>query len=182
MLTVLFILSTILQISLAEPTCQIPLPLPASIPNLSDCHSLVFYIFAISLLQHDEPILWSRNPTSFPWHRKLPYHFRDPLPSNDCEFVVDALYERSEDIFPTKLIGEAAEDVVEKCLEQGIDGAETLGAVAVGPGHVITVMLKKKGWLRGSGGGALVALNVTNVALLRLGNSSELAPSTIEDG
>ncbi len=70
---------------------------------------------------------------------------------------------------------------MEKCLERGVDGAETLGAVAVGPGHVITVMLKKKGWLRGSGSAALVELNVTDAALARLGKSSKTAPSSVEE-
>lgn len=96
--------------------------------------------------------------------------------TNDCEFLVDALPTSSHDTdtFPTRLIAEAAERIVEKCMVEGIDGAETIGASAVGPKRVIVVILKKRGWN--------VQLNGTDVTLLKPGNFSGSIPSLIEDG
>lgn len=88
------------------------------------------------------------------------------MPSSDCEFIVDALYEESQDTFPTRVVAQKAEEIFQKCIERGIDGAETVGAVAVGPKHVIAVILKKTGWMRNSESGGMYELNMTNVTLL----------------
>lgn len=107
-------------------------------------------------------------------NRKLPYSFLDPLPSNDCEFVVDVLKgDGSLDVFPTKLVAEKAEEIVNWCMERGVDGAQTLGAVSVGPKKVLVVVMMRKGWGRGGGG---------LVGLLGTGNSSGLLTSFVEDG
>ena len=182
MLAILSLLLTTLPPSLTEPLCHNPPPVPSYIPNLDDCQTLVSAIFAISEHQHDEPILWSRHPSASVEHRKLPYSFTDPLASNDCEFIVDALHDESQDTFPTKLIGKAAAAVVEKCMEGGIDGAETLGAVAVGPKLAIAVVLTKKWWMRGGRSEGLDLFNVTNARLLGPGVHSGLNSALVEDG
>lgn len=178
--TISLLLAT-LPLSLCEPICQKPPPPASDIPNITDCHDLINDIYAASKLQGDEPILWSQSPSAFVRNRKLPYSFKNLFASSDCEFIVDALHEGSQDTFPTKLIGEGAEQVVQKCMEQGIDGAETVGAVAVGPKRVIAIVLTKR-WSGSSMSGGTFELNMTNVTLLGPGIFSGLSPSLIEDG
>ncbi len=182
MLTTLSFLLAALPLLLSEPICSDPPPPPSYIPNLTHCHHLVDWIFAISKLQHDEPILWSRNPSAFVRNRKLPYYFTDPLASQDCVFIVDTLHEGDYDTFPTYLVAEQAENIVKKCMERGIDGAETVGAVAVGPKHVLAVILVREPSTRGSVGRERLELNMTNVTLMGTGNSSGLSPPFVEDG
>lgn len=181
-----FAILTLLLVALpllrSEPICQNPPPPASFIPNLANCTSLVDWIYAISGLQDDQPILWSRNPSSFVRNRRLPYSFKDPLESSDCEFIVDVLRGGSQDTFPTKLIAEKAGEIVEKCMERGIDGAETVGAAAVGPKLVIAVILMRKGWKGNSVSEGLVELNMRNVTLLRPGNFSGLDMSPIDVG
>lgn len=169
MLAILFFLLTVLTLSLTGPVCQNPPPEPTYIPNLGDCLNLLSDIMTISRQQHDAPIIWGRDPSGFD-RRKLPYSFANPLSSNDCEFIVEALYDDIQDTFPTRLIAEAAEAIVQKCM---IDGTETLGAVTVGPKRVIAVSLSKRWWERGRNG-RLGLLNVTNARLLRLGSHTGL--------
>lgn len=179
--TISLLLAT-LPLSLCEPICQKPPPHASNIPNITDCHDLINDVYAASKLQGDEPILWSQSPSAFVRNRKLPYSFKSLFASSDCEFIVDALHEGSQDTFPTKLIGEAAEQIVQKCMEQGIDGAETVGAVAVGPKRAIVVVLTKKRWNRSNMSGGTFGLNMTNVTLLGPGIILGLSPSLIEDG
>lgn len=182
MLAIPSLLLATLPLSLTEPVCLNPPPAASYIPNLTDCLHLVDDIFAISALQDDEPILWSRSPSAFVRNRRLPYSFIDPSATSDCEFIVDTLREGSYDTFPTKLVAEKAEEIVEKCMKRGIDGAATIGAVVVGPERVIVVVLMRKGWMAESVSRGLTELNVTNVTLLRPGNFSALSPSLIGDG
>lgn len=182
MYVLLSLLLALPPLSLCSPICQTPPPPASYIPNITDCHQLIEDIFAISTMQHDEPILWSRSPSAFVRNRRLPYSFTDPLATSDCEFIVDALREGSEDTFPTNLVAEQAEKIVRKCMERGVDRAETVGAAAVGPKRVIVVVLMKKGWMRGMAGGGVIELNVTNVTLLGLGNYWGLGPSLIGEG
>ncbi|CAF9941695.1 hypothetical protein IMSHALPRED_002852 [Imshaugia aleurites] len=181
MRTILLILLTTPLLSLTEPICSNPPPIPYYMPNLDDCLSLVAHIFYISKLQDDEPILWSGNPSALVRNRKLPYVFKDSLASTDCAFFVDALHPGDEDTFPTELIGETALEIVRKCMEEGIDGAATVGAGSVGPKRTIAVILIRPGVERGSQSGGTFDLNMTNVTLLGTGNSSGLAPSSTED-
>lgn len=183
MLAILSILLTALPFSLSDhPICQDPPPGPPFIPTLSGCQNLVNDIFAISTMQHDEPILWSQHPPTSLRSRKLPYSFKDPFKSNDCEFVVASIVEGEDDVFPTRLIAEAADGIVESCMEEGIDGAETIGTDAVGPKGVIAVVLLKRLMERGGVSGGLHPLNVTNVQLSKPGNLSGLYSSLVEDG
>ena len=179
--TISLLLAT-LPLSLCEPICQEPPPPTSDIPNITDCHDLINDIYAASKLQGDEPILWSESPSTFVKNRKLPYSFKNLFASSDCEFIVDALLEGSQDTFPTKLIGEGAEQIVQKCMELGIDGAETVGAVAVGPKRVIAVVLTKKGRNGSNMSGGTFELNMTNLTLLGPGIISGLSLSLIEDG
>lgn len=186
MLAILSILLTAFPLSFtlshSEPMCQDPPPPASYIPNLSDCQHLVQVIFAASKLQDDEPILWSRHPSALVRNRKLPYTFAEPFASSDCEIIVDAIQEQSQDTFPTKLIGEKAEELVQKCMERGIEGAETLGAVAVGPALVLAVIVLRKVSNSGSGSGGVHGLNMVNATLLRPGNFSRISQSLVEDG
>ena len=54
------------------------------------------------------------------------------------------LREGSYATFPTKLVAEKADEIVEKCMKRGIDGAVTIGAVVVGPERVTVVVLMRK--------------------------------------
>ena len=182
MFAVLPILRTTLPFSLPEPLCQYPPAPPSVVPKLSDCQHLVSTILAISRLQHDEPIHWSHHPYASDRSRKLPYSFTEPHALNDCEFVVDALYEGAQDEFPTKLIGKAAGAIVENCMERGIGGAATLGAVAVGPEQVIVVVLIRKTWTRRGVSEGLVQLNVTNSGLSRPGSRLRRNSSLVQEG
>lgn len=182
MLAILSFLLAALPLLLSEPICSDPPPPPSYIPNLTHCQHLVDWIFAISKLQDDEPILWSRNPSAFVRNRKLPYYFTDPLASRDCAFIVDALHEGDHDTFPTYLVAEQASNIVRKCMERGIDGAETVGAVAVGPKHVLAVILTREPLMRGNGGGDMLEINMTNVTLMGTGNFSGLSPPFVGDG
>lgn len=175
MLAVLSLFLAILPVSLTGPVCQDPPPEPTYIPNLNGCLKLVSDIMTISRQQHDVPIVWSRGPSGFD-RKRLPYTFADPLSSNDCEFIVEALFDDSQDTFPTRLIAEAAEAIVQKCM---IDGAETLGAVAVGPKRVVGVFLTKRWWERGYRDGRLGLLNVTSARLLRPGSHTWLNPALL---
>ena len=128
-----------LPLSLTEPVCQ--RPPPAYVANLTDCLHLVDDIFAISAVQDDEPVLGSRNPSAFVRNRRLPYSCTDPFETDDCEFIVEVLREGSYATFPTKLVAEQADQIVEKCMKRGIDGAATIGAVVVvGPERVVVVV------------------------------------------
>ena len=178
---ILSLLLVILPLSLSEPICQNPAPPASFIPNLVDCQNLVKDIVAASILQGDEPILWSRSPSALVRNRKLPYSFKSPFAHSDCEFVVDGHHEGDQDTFPTKLVAEKAEEIVNKCMERGIDGAETVGAVVVGPKRVIVVVLMRKERIRG-GVGAEVLKLVTNATMVGPGNFSAGSPPFIEDG
>ena len=105
----------------------------------------------------------------------LPYHFTDPLATNDCEVVVDTLGgEEGEDTFPTMQVAQRARRVVRKCMVEGVDGRETLGAEAVGSKRVIVVVLSKK--IPDGLGGDGVGLNRTGgMLLLGLNGSSILS-------
>ena len=182
MLTILSFLLAALPLLLSEPICLDPPPPPSYIPSLIHCQHLVEWMFAISRLHDDEPILWSRNPSAFVRNRKLPYYFTDPFASRDCAFIVDTLHEGEDDTFPASLVAEQAENIVKKCMEQGIDGVETVGAVAVGPKQVLSVVLMRRQTMRGSVGGDFLELNMTNVTLMGTGNFSGLHPPLVEDG
>lgn len=178
MLVILFLFLGLLLPSLAGPICQDPPPEPTYIPNLDDCLSILSDIVTISTQQHHAPIIWSRDPSGFD-RQKLPYTFADFFSSNDCEFIVEALHDDSRDTFPTRLVAEAAEAIVQKCL---IDGTETLGAVTVGPKRVIAVVLSKRWWGRGDRDGRLGLLNVTNATLLGPGSHTGLISALIKEG
>lgn len=177
MLTILLNLLVALPLSHSDPICQDPPPDSTYIPALSDCQNLVNDIFAISNMQHDEPILWSEHPPLTYRSRKLPYSFKDPLNTNDCEFVVAPFDQSDFDIFSTRLVAETASDLVERCMEQGIDGAETLGADAVGPKGVIAVVMLRRIMKGEWTNGALDQLNVTKVRLSKPGVVSGLLSS-----
>lgn len=84
---------------------------------------------------------------------------------NDCEFIVDTLpgKEEEEDTFPTLLVAQKARRIVRKCMVEGVEGRESLGAEAVGGKRVIVVVLAKRvpGVGEGEGGERLLALNST---------------------
>lgn len=71
--------------------------------------------------------------------------------------------------------------IIENCMERGIEGAETLGAVAVGPKQVIALILVKKAWTREGVSEGLVQLNLTNAKLWRPGSRLGRIPSLVED-
>ena len=181
MLATLSLLLVIIPLSLSEPICQNPAPPASYIPNLVDCQDLVKAIFAASVLQGDEPILWSRSPSAFARSRKLPYSFKSPFASSDCEFIIDELHGGSQDTFPTKLVAEKAEEIVEKCMERGIDGTETVGAVTVGPKCVIAIVLMRKERMGGGVGAEVLELNMTNVTMVGPGNFSAGSPPFVEE-
>ena len=146
-----------------NPLCHIPPPPPDQVPTLSDCQDLLQEITAIATLEDNDPILWSRFPPAGLGSRKLPYPFADPRPANDCEFVVDTLYkgERYEDTFSTGEVALAAKEILETCLQEGVEGVKTIGAQIVGPKRIIVVLLLKKSSInRGMWGSHVV--NVTN--------------------
>lgn len=178
MLVILFLFLGLLLPSLAEPICQDPPPEPTYIPNLDDCLNILSDMVTISLQQHYAPIIWSRDPSGVD-RQKLPYTFADPFSSNDCEFIVEALNEDSRDTFPTRVVAEAAEAIIQKCM---IDGTKTLGAVTVGPKRVIAVVLSKRWWDRGGRDGGLGLLNVTNARLLGPGNHTGLNSAMVKEG
>ena len=180
MLVTLSLLLAALPLSLCRPPkppiCQTPPPPAVFIPNRAGCHNLVADIYKMAEEEYDEPFIWSTNPPSASAvYRKTPFSYTGPQGTNDCEFLVDALTEGSQDTFPTKLVAQAAESVVQKCMDEGVEGGkETLGGVAVGPKRVFAVILRR---LERSRSGVL---NTTNVQLLGPGNGSGLNTSNIE--
>lgn len=182
MLTILSLLLFALPLSLPEPLCQDPPPVPGFIPTLSDCQDLVNDIYAISTMQHDELILWSEHPTAMYRNRKLPYSFKDPFRSNDCEFIVTPVSHGEYDVFPTRLVAEGADGLVASCMEEGIHGAETVGAEIVGPKGVIAIVMLRRVTKTGGLSAGLHPLNVTNVRLSKPGSLSGLLASLVEDG
>lgn len=179
MLAILAFLFYHLPLSVAQPTCVEPPPQLAQIPNLHDCYELVVSIYESATQQHDAPILWSHRPPEGVRSRKLPYVYRYPhRRDNNCAFVVTWAYDdRDEDTFPTKLIAESADEVVEKCMEVGIEGVETIGAGFAGPREVIAVVLVKDPRTLGAIGGGLGLMNMTNTTLLGPGSLSGLVSS-----
>ena len=131
------------------------------------------------MMQQDEPILWSEHPAAIYRSHKLPYSFIDPSYINDCEFVVAAIEDGAQDIFPIRFVAEAARGIVESCLERGIDGAETMGSDTVGPKGVIAVVMLKRiittGWV-------LAPLNLTDIRLSKPGRITRPLSSLVEDG
>ena len=182
MLTILSILLVALPISFPHPLCQNPPPVPRFIPTLSDCQNLVKDIYAISTMQHDEPILWSEHPSATYRSRKLPYSFKDLFDSNDCEFIVAPIDAGEYDVFPTRLVAEGANGLVESCMEQGIDGAATVGVELVGPKGVIALVMLKRLMKTGGPSRGLQPLNVTNVRLSKPDVLSGLLSSLVADG
>ena len=181
-LSILFVALPLLHSKPTTPICQNPPAAASSVPNLASCRDLVEDVFTAAQLDGNEPVLWSRNPSASVRHHKLPFSFTDPLGPSDCEFIVDELRQGSEDSFPTKLIAEKADELVLECLERGIRGAPTIGAVAVGPKRAIVVILTKN-WETGDGlGGGLLELNTTNVTLVGPGNLAGLRPDFVGDG
>lgn len=143
--TTIILLPTLLlltPLTVAEAVCHKP-PVPAAqLPTLSDCHELIADISAISTLEDDEPITWSRFPSPSPGNRNLPYSFEHPSADNDCRVLVDTLKdETKEDAFSISDVAEKAKDVVNKCLERE---APTIGAEVVGPKRVMILLLLKK--------------------------------------
>ena len=95
---------------------------------------------------------------------------------NECEFHIEEIV-AGGDIFPTRLIAEGAQGLIENCIEQGIDGAATLGRVTVGPRGAIDVVPRKKGHV----GGGVHLLDLTNVELSKSGSRSGPSSSVVED-
>ena len=121
--------------------------------------------------------------------RKLPYSFNytDPFGSkeNDCEFVVDAIVEGKEDVFPVKDVAIQGRKVVRKCMVEGVQGRETVGAEAVGPKRGIVVVLLKRLGVDADEeeglSGSLKVLNGNGERLLPLFNASRARARLIGD-
>lgn len=79
-------------------------------------------------------------------------------------------------------MAERAEEIVELCLERGVDGVGTLGAVSVGPMKALVVVMMRKGSMGGGGSGGLVEiLGMRNGTELGR-NLSRVGTPLIEDG
>ena len=180
MLTILSVLLTVLPLSFSDPItypiCQDPPPDSTMIPTLSHCQGLVGAIFTLGLHQRGEPVLYTEDPSQRIRSYKVPFSFHFPLLPNECEFHIEEIV-AGGDIFPTRLLAEGAQGLVENCMERGIDGAATLGRVTVGPRGAIDVVLRKKGHVDGG----VHLLDLTNVQLSKPGSLSRPSPSLVED-
>ena len=180
MLTILSILLVALPLSLSEPICQDPPPRSSLIPTYGDCQVLVDSIIELAVEQHAAPIFWTEHPSATIRSRQLPHAYNLPLRLNDCEFAVGTTQDDEDDIFPTRLVAEAAYRITVLCLEQR--RPPTIGAELVGPKGVIAVAMRKRlvNGERVSGG--LHPLNLTNLRLSKPDNLSGLLSSPVEDG
>lgn len=174
----IFLLSFLSSLSSAEPVCLDPPPAPSSIPHLQDCYDVIQTIFALSESEHNEPLLWSRNPPAGVQSQKLPYSFTHPTATNDCEFIIDTLpgKEEEEDTFQTIQVAQRARKIVRKCMVRGVDGTESIGALVVGPKRLIVVVLSKRVPASRDGTGVVLGLNRTEGMLL-LGSNGSSIPS-----
>ena len=121
--------------------CLNPAPPPQFLPDIRDCLSLSFHISYISSIQRDLPQLWSSAP-SIPGYRvRLPYIYS--VQNNNCEVMVDTAFNGAHDIFPTRSISVAANDLVSECLAGDRRSVPTLGHKLVGPRQSILVFLRK---------------------------------------
>ena len=81
---------------------------------------------------------------------RLPHFF--VLQGNNCEFIVDTVYDAAIDIFETRQIVDAAGMLVSECLVGSSRAASTLGFVLVGPRQRIQVILRRSGSQMVTGG------------------------------
>ncbi|KAL9073067.1 MAG: hypothetical protein Q9161_003121 [Pseudevernia consocians] len=170
-----FLLSFLSSLSSVESVCLDPPPAPSLIPHLQDCYDVIQTIFALSESEHNEPLLWSRDPPAGVRSQTLPYSFTHPTATNDCEFIVDTITgkEGEEDTFQTIQVARRARDIVRKCMVRGVDGRASLGAGVVGPKRVIVVVLSRKIPASRDGDDVVLGLNRTEgMLLLGLNGSS----------
>lgn len=121
------------------PRCTPPPP-PNFLPNAVDCLKLTVEITKMADMQRDAPQVWSRARVA-PGHGvQLPYTFA--LQDNNCEFLVDTASD-NPDIFPTRLIYNAALQVLAMCLLAHIEREPTVGYVLVGPRQKILLYLRR---------------------------------------
>lgn len=132
--------------------------LSSDLPDFDDCVQLVEDLHAFP---DTEPFYWSRHPRRTARSRQLPSVFKDPSPSNDCEFVVDAMplspSRIGGDTFPVRVIAAAANILVWECLY----GQHSLGAGVIGPRSVTFLRLRRK---TSTSRGGRVSLNGTGMS------------------
>ena len=169
------ILSFLLQglPSRAFPECTEPPPPSSQIPRVADCVALATDIYAISRLQSNEPIFWSRfqlPPEIQVQSRLLPAYFNDPLPDSDCKIMLDVTDEQASDIFPTSWVADAVRQIVDECLiTHG-----TLGSMRIWPRGFVMVSLLRKG----ASNNRLNADNDTHLIFL---NGTQKVPSLVSN-
>lgn len=130
----------------------------SDLPTFDDCVDLVEDLHAFP---DTEPFYWGRHPRRTARSRQLPSVFKDLSPTNDCEFVVDAMplspSRIGGDTFPVRVIAAAASILVWECLY----AEHSLGASTVGPRGVTFLRLRKKTAIdKGVG----ILLNVTGIS------------------
>ena len=113
----------------------------SDLPDFDDCVQLVEDLHAFP---DTEPFYWSRHPRRTARSRQLPSVFKDPSPSNDCEFVIDSMplspSRIGGDTFTVRVIAAAANILVWECLY----AQHSLGAGVIGPRGVTSLRLRKK--------------------------------------
>ena len=122
-------------------TCLNPAPPPQFLPDIRDCLSLSFHISYISSIQRDIPQVWSSAPTIPGYRVRLPYIFS--VLGNNCEVMVDTAFNGAHDMFPTRSISVATNDLVSECLAGHSMSHSSLGNKLVGPRQRILVFLRK---------------------------------------
>ena len=153
------------------PTCT-PRPPPNFLPSTPDCLSLAEAIGRIAEMQGNLPQVWSQYPVAPGQGVQLPHAF--VMEGNNCEVLVAMASDNAGDTFPTRLIYNAALDVVISCLFNVRAMESTVGYVSVGARKRILVYIRRyfgPQIITGKNNTAL-AFNGTELAVMEVGLGS----------
>ena len=143
-LLISLLLSLLPACLIAQAICSTPPPPADQLPRTADCRELIEDLSAISQLEDNEKVQWSREPAERPGTRQLPYRFSTPSVNNDCEILVDTLKESGGDVFSVHNVSVIAADVVNTCLEPGEGKEASIGAEVIGKTRSVAVFVLKK--------------------------------------
>ena len=130
------------QANTLPPQCTVPPPPASQLPDLADCLRVQNEIMNIAIREGNQPRIWARQPRAQQHGYWLPHSFSsDSL--NNCELVADGLVGKL-DIFPTRYMVSAADELIRECLIGTSPQSATLGKIVVGPRSVIELTLRRK--------------------------------------
>ena len=113
-------------------------------PDVKDCLDLVESVQAISEMQQNEPISWSRRPRAGMRSRALPYPLADLFVSRICQLTIDIADESNENTFPIGVIANVAMEIIEDYMLGEEAETPTTSAEIAGSRRFIFVIVEKR--------------------------------------